>query len=260
MKKRDYFGQTSMQDLKRGYLVLEQQESIVCLFCGERFDQGKIYQDSTGFYEAGKFMRKHIEEEHGSVFESLLSMGKKSTGLTEIQNKMVKLFFQGFLDEEIAKVFGKKNTSTIRNHRFILRERAKQARVFLAIMELLEEEIDRRNKESWGDDQEMETPMSVQHDEEKKILQTYFKDGLDGPLWTMPRKEKRKYIILKHIAKRFSTEKQYSEKEINTILKDIYDDFAALRRYLVEYGFMQRTPDGKEYCRSNLPRGKPLGF
>ncbi|HEX9062442.1 MAG TPA: DUF2087 domain-containing protein, partial [Clostridia bacterium] len=54
-------------------------------------------------------------------------------------------------------------------------------------------------------------------------------------------------VILKKISEQFEKNKRYSEKELNHIIKEIYEDFATIRRYLIEYGFMERTNDCKEY-------------
>ena len=54
-------------------------------------------------------------------------------------------------------------------------------------------------------------------------------------------------VILKTIAGQFERDRKYSEKELNGILKDINEDFATIRRYLIESGFLDRTDDGKEY-------------
>jgi len=51
----------------------------------------------------------------------------------------------GLSDNETAKELGTGSTSTIRNHRFTLREKQKQAKVFLAIMELLGEQAPRKH-------------------------------------------------------------------------------------------------------------------
>ncbi len=47
--------------------------------------------------------------------------------------------------------------------------------------------------------------------------------------------------------KNFSKGKIYSEKDINKILKRIYDDNATIRRYLIEYGFFDRSKDCSKY-------------
>lgn len=84
-------------------------------------------------------------------------------------------------------------------------------------------------------------------EEREKVLGNYFKQGVNGPLDVFPSKEKRKYIVLQEIIKRFEIEQIYLEKEINDILKMIHPDFATIRRYLIDYRFMKRSSDGKEY-------------
>ena len=49
------------------------------------------------------------------------------------------------------------------------------------------------------------------------------------------------------ISKRFQIGKIYGEKEVNQILKMVYEDYVTLRRYLIEYGFLDRKPDGSQY-------------
>ncbi|HEY5584410.1 MAG TPA: DUF2087 domain-containing protein [Ruminiclostridium sp.] len=88
---------------------------------------------------------------------------------------------------------------------------------------------------------------NVTEDENSKIIQKYFTQGSDGPLKTFDMKEKNKLVVLKQIAKRFEFNNFYSEKQINEIIKTIYPDFATIRRYLIEYGFMERKTDGSQY-------------
>ena len=60
-------------------------------------------------------------------------------------------------------------------------------------------------------------------------------------------KEKKKIVTLQKIIEQFEPGKIYPEKEVNQILKDIYDDFPTIRRYLIEYGFMERSKDCRDY-------------
>ena len=60
-------------------------------------------------------------------------------------------------------------------------------------------------------------------------------------------KEKKKVVILTKIAEQFEKGKLYNEKEVNQILQPIFDDYMSLRRYLIMYGFMERTQDGSKY-------------
>ena len=68
-------------------------------------------------------------------------------------------------------------------------------------------------------------------------------------LKTFPPKEKKKVVILRTIAKEFEEGIRYSEVQVNEILKDIYPDYVTLRRYLIEYGYLERTRDGSAYWK-----------
>ena len=93
----------------------------------------------------------------------------------------------------------------------------------------------------------MDERYGIEQVERDKVLATYFKDGLDGAIDVIPSKEKKKLIILQHILKRFEIGKQYSEKEVNNILKTVHTDYVSLRRHLIEYGFMDRNDNGSSY-------------
>ncbi|MCM3710161.1 DUF2087 domain-containing protein [Sporosarcina luteola] len=97
----------------------------------------------------------------------------------------------------------------------------------------------------------MEERFQVTEIEREKVLRNYFRKGLDGPLDTFPSKNKRKYIIAQEIINRFEVGIVYLEKEINAILKEIHPDFATIRRFFIDYGFMNRSDDGKEYWIGN---------
>nr|WP_285865170.1 DUF2087 domain-containing protein [Lederbergia lenta] len=70
---------------------------------------------------------------------------------------------------------------------------------------------------------------------------------MDGPLDIFPSKEKRKRIVLQHLLSRFEINKKYTEREINEVLKSVYGDFATIRRYFIDYGFMERNKDCSKY-------------
>jgi len=84
-------------------------------------------------------------------------------------------------------------------------------------------------------------------DETQKTIDAFFKSTDPPVLKTLQMKDKHKLVILRVIVEQFEVGRKYSEKEVNNILKPIYEDFAAVRRYLIEYGFMERTQDCKEY-------------
>ncbi|WP_042417543.1 DUF2087 domain-containing protein [Streptacidiphilus anmyonensis] len=70
----------------------------------------------------------------------------------------------------------------------------------------------------------------------------------DGRLTEMPTRPARRLAVLAHLTDRaFERGVSYSEPEVNIALKQYWDDCAALRRYLVENGFLTRSADGTSY-------------
>lgn len=249
----ELFWNATIEEIKRGYVFNELRDEYICLICGERFQKGIIYPSDNLLFDAEKAVKVHIHKSHQSMFQYLVNMNKKYTGLTDIQKELLEYFYRGLSDKEIAKMHGNGSTSTIRSHRFKLKEKEKQAKVFLAVMELLEE-----SKKTKGHDFDNELinihrgatmvddRYAITEKEREKVIKTYF-NREDGRLSTFPSKEKRKIIVLSHIVKNFQINKGYSEKEVNTILKNIYDDYVTIRRYLIEYGFMERNRDCSIY-------------
>lgn len=245
----DLFWNASIEEITDGYIYDSRTKSYICLICGSKYEKGIIYQDDNLFFEAEKFLERHIEQKHGSVFNYLINMNKKYTGLTDLQTELIKHFYLGTSDKEIVNSFGGGSTATIRNHRFKLKEREKQAKVFLAIMNLLNEEniaegdrvINFHKGATMVDDR-----FNITEKEREKVIHTYF-DVESGRLNRFPSKEKRKVVVLQHIIKSFELNRTYTEKEVNEIIKYVYDDFVTIRRYFIEYGFMERAKDGSAY-------------
>jgi hypothetical protein len=97
---------------------------------------------------------------------------------------------------------------------------------------------------------------NVTEEENEKMLKKYFPEELDGRLTTFSMREKYKIVVLREIIKRFERGRSYTEKELNEILKGIYEeDYVTIRRYLIEYGFMDRKNDGSEYWVKETPAG-----
>lgn len=246
---KEEFWDASIDELTNGYIYDPAKETYGCLVCQEVFQKGVIYPVNNALYEAEWAMKHHISEKHHSMLHYLLSLDKKYTGLSDIQKEILTFFYQGLSDKEIAQKVEAGSTSTIRTHRFKMKEKEKQAKVFLAIMDLVnrqksgeEEFIPLHKGATMVDDR-----YAITTSEKEKVLKTYFKQGLDGALESFPSKEKRKIIILQHIITKFDKNKVYTEPEVNEVLKKIFDDFVTLRRYLIEYGFMDRSKDGSQY-------------
>lgn len=247
MELSELFWNADINELKRGYL--EETNGYVCLLCGERIEKGVIYPLDNILYEAEKFMSVHIHKQHHSVFDYLISLNKKLTGLTDHQNRLLQLFYQGKNDAEIQKEMGIGSTSTIRNHRFVLKEKERQAKMFLTLMELLKEKD--QNAPTFLAPHKTATMVDERYNvtvkDKEETLAKFFPEGTDGPLKVFPKKEKQKLIILQEITKRIKPDIFLTEKELNEIIKPIHADFVTIRRYLIEYGFLDRKPNGSEY-------------
>lgn len=247
MQISELFWNASLEELKRGFI--EETDDYICLICGNRIEKGIIYPESGVLYEAEKFMRVHINKEHQSVFEYLIGLNKKLTGLTDHQNRLLQLFYQGKSDAEVKHELGIGSASTIRNHRFVLKEKERQAKLFLALMDLLKEKdqhapafLSPHKTARMVDDR-----YNITQEEKDALLAKFFPEGLDGPLKSFPSKQKQKLVILHEITNRFEKGRTYTEKEVNHILIPIHHDYVHLRRYLIEYGFLDRKADGSEY-------------
>lgn len=245
-KITEIFWNASVEELKKGYKHLANEEAYICLICGKVFEQGIIYEEKGKMYDALKFTKHHIEKEHTNTFEYLLNFDKKSSGVSDNQREMLKMFFEGYSDVEIVEKLTNITNSTVRNYRFNLREKAKQSKIFLAIMELLEEKLSDKDKivPIHRTATQVDERYIITEDESEKVIKKYIVDGI---LTEFPTKEKRKLAILRYIMKKFDLEKKYSEKEVNEVIKAIYHDYVTGRRYLIEYGFMDRKKDGSEY-------------
>lgn len=247
----EVFWNSSIEDIKRGYVYDEKKGIYICIICGESFEKGVIYKDADNLYEAEKYMKLHIVKKHGSVFEYLINMNKVYTGLTDIQSEYLAYYKNNFSDKEISEKMGG-SQSTIRNYRFKLREKEKQAKVFLAIMDIVNNE-----KETFKQDKKEELitvhksanmtdeRFAITENEEDKIIKNYFHKT--GHLKEFPSKEKKKIAVLRHILKSFKRGEKYNEKQVNLILKRMYDDYVSIRRALIEYGFMDRKDDCSQY-------------
>jgi len=80
---------------------------------------------------------------------------------------------------------------------------------------------------------------------DRKVLATYMTS--DGRLRAFPVQRKKEEAILRHVVKAFAKDRRYTEKQVNGILSRFSEDYARLRRNLVDFGFMQREGGGGEY-------------
>ena len=73
--------------------------------------------------------------------------------------------------------------------------------------------------------------------EEERILRTWVKDGR---IVDIPAQEKKKQIITRWLAGQIDPARRWTEREFSEWLGDFNEDYATLRRYLVDAGYMAR--------------------
>jgi biotin operon repressor len=99
--------------------------------------------------------------------------------------------------------------------------------------------------EQVGPPREAGLALGAANEDEEAVLRTFFRKGR---LTEIPAKESKRRIVLERIAIEFEPGIHYSEKEVNAVVGRFFNDYASLRRYLVDEGFLDR--ERGEYWRS----------
>jgi predicted transcriptional regulator len=66
---------------------------------------------------------------------------------------------------------------------------------------------------------------------DRKVLRDYMEDGR---LKWIPRQWKKREVILRYLADQFDWDRRYTEREVNEIISRTHEDYATLRRELVD--------------------------
>lgn len=80
--------------------------------------------------------------------------------------------------------------------------------------------------------------MSAGDADRDKVIRTFV--GSDGRWARIPARRSKRLVLLDVAAQEFDPGETYPETEVNTRLRAFDDDVAALRRYLVDEGFLDR--------------------
>jgi hypothetical protein len=73
-----------------------------------------------------------------------------------------------------------------------------------------------------------------------------------GRITGFPKNPERRRVLLEQVVQEFEPGRYYPEADVNAALKTVIDDYATLRRYLVDHELVSRTPDGI-YWRTGGP-------
>lgn len=92
-------------------------------------------------------------------------------------------------------------------------------------------------------------PLDAPDEKALRRLKRYFDD--EGRMLRWPSKHSQVEPCMWVIWSRLPAAEVLGESAINALLRDmnLFDDHALLRRALIDYGMMSRTPDGREYRR-----------
>jgi hypothetical protein len=83
-----------------------------------------------------------------------------------------------------------------------------------------------------------ESDLDAAEAERRKVLRDFF---AGDRLKQIPAQRKKRVIALQHLVAKFDPSREYPEREVNDILRVAHEDYATLRRELVDYGFMTRA-------------------
>ncbi len=73
--------------------------------------------------------------------------------------------------------------------------------------------------------------------EEERVLRVWVKDGR---IVDIPAQEKKKQIVIRWLAGQIDPARRWTEREFSEWLSQFNEDYAVLRRYLVDSGYMAR--------------------
>lgn len=102
-----------------------------------------------------------------------------------------------------------------------------------SILEILQEKSDEADVQAQRDAQYR-----------RKVIDAFFEYG---KLKSIPAQRKKERIILEEIVQVFAFDRIYSEREVNLLIADFFDDFCTIRRDMIAERLLAR--DGKGYWR-----------
>lgn len=99
----------------------------------------------------------------------------------------------------------------------------------------------------------MENSQRPDQAEREKIERSFFKDGR---LVELPAQRKKRIVVLERLVQAFDLERDYTELEVNGVIKQFHPDVATLRREFIEAKMMTRAAG--VYRRAATYQSPPL--
>lgn len=134
---KDIITDLNINELIQGYTQDEVIGSYQCIFCSEEFNEGVIYFSRGRNVDAKRAAAEHVYDKHGGPFEGLLLLDREINGLTDIQKTLLKSMYKEEDNKTISEKLDVKG-STVRTHKFKLQQLKREAKIFLALFEYIE--------------------------------------------------------------------------------------------------------------------------
>ena len=162
------FKELTVEELARGYVYSAGTGEYTCIFCGEAFSEGQIYQKGARLVSAERAVREHMIEAHGGAGSGLIGLDKQVSGLSDTQKKILAAAYEGRDNKEIGQEMGISD-ATVRSHKFNIQKMKREARILLAILENIENEEARAQTEALA--QQIEESRQIEKERGEKSEQ-----------------------------------------------------------------------------------------
>jgi len=230
----------TLNELQQGWHTTPQ--GLACNYCQA------VWSNETSLDQ----LQNHLDLVHGGNQSQLLHLKSRYNTLTVKQQDLLTAFAAGIKDQALAEQL-QVAPATVRHQKFTFREKAKQAKFYLAVYETVFKTVVRPNVPASSPTTTASTETThASEDETASALQAYFNfDQETVRLKRWPSNPKIMDIILKRILTEIPLNVRLSETTLNNYLKPIYFDYVTLRRQLIANGFLTQSADGLQYWRTN---------
>jgi ArsR family transcriptional regulator, arsenate/arsenite/antimonite-responsive transcriptional repressor len=117
-----------------------------------------------------------------------------------------------------------------------------------SLYELSSEKVEALARRQLREEKPVYIPAPDLDEKSRKVLVSCLNP--DGTIKNLPPQPAKLKVILDYLVQAFNPSTDYTEKEVNTILRRFHVDVSGLRRDLVDAGLLDRERDGSRYWRT----------
>ncbi|MGN0711999.1 MAG: LuxR C-terminal-related transcriptional regulator [Anaerovoracaceae bacterium] len=133
------FKELTIEELTRGYVKSEKTGVYTCIFCGETFEEGIIYNCGGRNVTAERAAEEHMFSAHGGAFHGLMGLDKQISGISDTQKEILEGMYLEKDNRMLSDEMGI-STATVRTHKFNIQRMKREAKILLAMLEQIENE------------------------------------------------------------------------------------------------------------------------